>query len=113
MSQHHFETLHKGFPITVALGWDRPMRYFFLTIHKPAELIDSAMKVECEDFLYSNWQEEDPFGHGPDYFREVLRHFHIDVPESMFTEVQQDYVKNVGNRVVKHQADGSFTEVWP
>ncbi|GAA0808630.1 hypothetical protein [Cupriavidus gilardii] len=40
----------------------------------------------------------------------VLRHFHIDVPESMFTEVQQDCEGNVGNRVVKHQADGSFTE---
>ena len=111
MSQHHFETHHKGLPITVMLGWDRPLRYFFMTIRKPAELIDSTMKVEDEEFLYSNLHEEDPFGHGLDYYRAVLGHFHIDVPSSMFTEVQKDYAGNVGNRVVKHEADGSFAEL--
>lgn len=111
MSQHCFETHHKGFPITVMLGWDRPLRYFFMTIRKPAELIDNTMKVEDEDFLYSNLHEEDPFGHSLDYYREVLGHFHIDVPSSMFTEVQKDYAGNVGNRVVKHEADGSFAEL--
>jgi hypothetical protein len=45
-----------------------------------------------------------------DYYREVLRHFQILVPESLFIEVQHDAERNVGNRVVKHQADGSFTE---
>ncbi len=111
MSQHYFETHHKGFPITVMLGWDRPLCYFFMTIRKPAELIDSAMQVEDEDFLYSNLHEEDPFGHGLDYYRAVLGHFRIDVPDSMFTEVQKDYAGNVGNRVVKHEANGSFAEL--
>ncbi|VFR53410.1 hypothetical protein BRI6_4753 [plant metagenome] len=111
MSQHYFETVHRGFPVTVILGWDRPMRYFFLVIRKPPELIDSTMKIEDEDFLYSNLHEEDPFGHGLNYYRAVLRHFHIDVPDSMFTKVQGDFAGNVGNRVVKHEADGSFTEL--
>ncbi|ELC7284831.1 MULTISPECIES: hypothetical protein [Pseudomonas] len=110
MSQHHFETVHKGFPITVILGWDRSMHYFFLVIRKPAELIDNSAKVFDEDFLYSNLYEKDPFGHSLDYYRAVLRYFLIDVPESMFTEVQQDCAGNVGNRVVKHEANGSFTE---
>src|SRR3546814_9925007 len=91
------------------LGWNRPLRYFFMTIRKPAELIDSAMKVEDEDFLYSNLHEEDPFGHGLDYYRAVLGHFHIDVPSSMFTEVQKDYAGNVGNRVVKHERSEEHT----
>ncbi len=91
-------------------GLGRPANYFFLFIEKPAELIDDTAKVESDDFLYSNLHESDPFNHYLDYYRVVLRHFHIDVPESMFTEVQQDCEGNIGNRVVKHQADGSFTE---
>ncbi len=110
MSQHRFDTSHKGLPVTVVLGWDRPLRYFFLTIEKPAELIDDTMKVEDDDFLYSNLHEEDPFGHGLDYYRAVLRHFQIAVPESLFIETGNDAAGNVGNRVVEHRADGSFTE---
>lgn len=110
MSRHCFDTSHKGFPIIVVLGWDRPMQYFFLTIEKPAELIDDAMQVEDDRFLYSNMHETDPFGHDLDYYREVLRHFQIIVPESLFREVQSDAERNVGNRFTRHQADGSFTE---
>lgn len=110
MSQHYFETSHKGFPITVQLGWDRPMQYFFMVIRKPIDLIDEAMKVEDDDFLYSNWHENDPFGHDLHYYCEVLRHFRITVPESMFIEVQHDADRNTGNRLVHHQADGSFSE---
>ncbi|ABI58396.1 hypothetical protein [Nitrosomonas eutropha] len=110
MSRHYFDTFHKGFPITVLLGWDRPMDYYFLVVEKPAELIDDTMKVESDDFLYSNLHESDPFNHGLDYYREVLRHFQIGVPESMFIQVQRDRESYTGNRVAKHQTDGSFTE---
>ncbi|HAF2412743.1 TPA: hypothetical protein G8N70_003072 [Salmonella enterica] len=110
MSRHCFDTSHKGFPITVVLGWDRPMQYFFLTIEKPEELIDDTMKFEDDRFLYSNLHEVDPFGHGLDYYREVLRYFQIIVPESMFIEVEDDAKRDVGNRVARHQPDGSFTE---
>ena len=110
MSRHYFDTVHKGFPITVILGWDRPMDYFFLVIEKPAELIDDTMKVESDDFLYSNLHEIDPFSLGLDYYRKVLRYFHILVPESMFIQVQRDYERYTGNRVARHQSDGSFTE---
>jgi len=111
MSRHYFKTAHKGFPITVVIGWDRPVNYFFMFIEKPAELIDDAMKVESEDFLYHNLHERDPFGHDLDYYRSVLHHFQINVPESMFTEVQLDMERHTGNRVADHQSDGSFTEL--
>ncbi|MFT0546134.1 hypothetical protein ACMHYO_07220 [Allopusillimonas ginsengisoli] len=107
MSRHYFDTIHEGFPIIVLLGWDRPMNYFFLVIKKPTALIENTMKIED---LYSNLQESDPFNHDLDYYREVLRHFQILVPKSMFIEVQRDVERNIGNRVVKHQADCSFTE---
>ncbi|WP_193073087.1 hypothetical protein [Pseudomonas sp. FME51] len=112
MSQHHFDTTHKGFPISVIFGWDRPMQYFFLVVKKPAELIDDTMPMPFvdENFLYSNLYEIDPFGHDMDYYRDVLRHFQIVVPESMFIEVERDRERNTGNRVTKHQSDGSFTE---
>lgn len=110
MSRHHFITTHKGFPITVILGWDRPMGYFFLMIEKPPELIDNTMQVEDEDFLYSNLHEDDPFGHDLEYYGQVLRHFQIDVPQSMFVQVMRDAINNTGNRVVTYQSNGSFTE---
>ncbi|AZD86822.1 hypothetical protein M5C90_24240 [Pseudomonas chlororaphis subsp. piscium] len=110
MSQHLFKTVHKGFTVTVQLGWDRPMGYFFMVIHKPENLIDSAMMVDDDDYLYSNLHEIHPFGKDLDYYRQVLRHFDITVPESMFIETQRDCESNAGNRVATHQADGSFTE---
>ncbi len=110
MSNHYFSTVHKGYPITVNIGWDRPMGYFFMVILKPLELLDTAQAVEDGDYLYSNLHESNPFGKHLDYYRVVLGHFGIAVPESMFTETLQDSFNNVGNRVVTHQADGTFTE---
>lgn len=110
MSRHYFNTSHRGFPVTIILGWDRPMNYFFLVIEKPDELIDDTALVEDDDFLYSNLHEIDPFGHDLDYYRDVLRHFQIDVPESMFIEVQHDAERNVGNRMATHLPDGSFSD---
>ncbi|MFK1437582.1 hypothetical protein ACIU0H_28540 [Pseudomonas aeruginosa] len=108
MSRHYFDTVHKGFPITVVLGWDRPLDYFFLVIHKPTELVDGAMKVVDDDHLYSNLHERNPFNLDLDYYRQVLRLFGITVPESMFIEVQHDADRNAGNRNITHLADGSF-----
>ncbi|MEH6498314.1 MAG: hypothetical protein V7751_02900 [Pseudoalteromonas distincta] len=107
MSRHFFDTFHEGFPITVLLGWDRPASSFFLVIEKPTELGENTMTF---DFLYSNLQEIYPFIHDLNYYREVLGHFYIDVPESMFIEVVRDSEMNIGNRVANHQADCSFTE---
>jgi|SRR6185312_17303936 len=111
MSRHYFDTTHKGFPITVLLGWDRRLNYFFLCIEKASEMIDDTMHVKDEDFLYDNLREIDPFIQDLDYYRQVLSHFQILVPESMFIEVQRDFEQNAGNRMVKHQADGLFAEL--
>lgn len=110
MSQHHFNTLYKDFPITVILGWDRPMQHVFLLIRKPPELVDDTALVLDENFLYSNLYEKNPSGHDLDYYREVLRRFQINVPESMFNEVKRDIAMNAGNRFIRHEADGSLTE---
>ena len=111
MSQHYFETHHKGFPITIMLGWDRPMQHFFLVIKKPTELIGDPNYVYDGEVLYSNLYDTNAFGHDLEYFGEVLRHFQIVVPASMFVQVLRDSLRNIGNRVVKHEADGSFAEL--
>src|SRR3546814_13098438 len=95
MSRHYFNTFHKGSPISVILGWDRPMNYFFLVIEEQNNSADNPMTL---DLLYSNLQESDPSNHDLDYYRAVLRHFQIDVPESMFIEVERDRERNTGNR---------------
>lgn len=110
MSNHYFATTHKGHPVTVNLGWDRPLSYFFMVITKPVELRDESQLVDDEDYLYSNLHEREPFEMDLDYYRHVLNHFSISVPESMFKEVEEDMFNDVGNRVVTHQADGTFTE---
>ncbi|MGN3708699.1 hypothetical protein [Achromobacter xylosoxidans] len=110
MSNHYFATEHKGHPVTVNLGWDRPLSYFFMVITKPAELLDESQLVDDEDYLYSNLHEQEPFEMDLDYYRQVLNHFGISVPESMFKEAEEDMFNDVGNRVVTHQADGTFTE---
>lgn len=113
MSQHHFETVHKDHPITVILGWDRPMQHFFLVIRKPAELTGDPKYFFDDEVLYSNLYDTNPFGHDLDYYSEVLRHFQIVVPANMFVQVQRDAIRNVGNRLVKHEANGSFAVVGP
>src|SRR3546814_6284363 len=54
MSRHYFNTFHKGSPISVILGWDRPMNYFFLVIEEQNNSADNPMTL---DLLYSNLQE--------------------------------------------------------
>ncbi|HCT7642195.1 TPA: hypothetical protein OT834_003001 [Morganella morganii] len=111
MSQHHFNTIHKGFPITVILGWDRPMQQFFLVIKKPAELVGDPKYCFDDEVMYSNLYDANPFSHSLEYYGEVLRYFQIAVPANMFAQVLRDSLGNSGNRVVTHEADGSFTEL--
>lgn len=111
MSQHYFETVYKGFPITVILGWDRPMQHFFMVIKKPAELIGDPKYFHDDEVLYSNLYDANAYGHDLEYFGEVLRYFQIVAPASMFVQVLRDFLRNAGNRFVKHAADGSFIEL--
>jgi len=48
MSQHYFETTYANRPVTVTLGWDRPLGHFFMFIEK-----NDAAEDEVE-ILYSN-----------------------------------------------------------
>lgn len=111
MSQHWFETTHENRPIKVVIGWDRPLHYAFMFIQR----LDSA-EGEDED-LYSTlsdsevgdvtFQGLEPLGR----YRQILKGFGIEVPASLFDQTRSDHDRNVGNRIVRHAADGTFQDI--
>jgi hypothetical protein len=124
MSQHYFNTQRAGTPVTVLLGWDRPIGHFFMVVECLAastgatESASSASQVEDDGdgadddgYLYSYMNEPNPFGLSLDRLRGALSDLGIQVPEEMFEQVLLDQAKCVGNRHVWYEPDGSFKEV--
>jgi len=97
MSQHIFETNDaQGEPVTVTMGYDRPLDYVFCTVIAPND-----------DVIYSNLDDDDAGTHQQDvdYYRPMLQKLGLHVPESVFREVESDQLDCVGNRVKIHVAD--------
>ena len=101
MSQHYFSTTHEGRPITVTLGWDRPLGHYFMVIER-----DEA----GGSLLYSNLREKRPFAMSLGDFKTKLVELTIQVPASMFEQIERDQAFDVGNRYVRYALDGSFAE---
>jgi hypothetical protein len=120
MSQHYFETTHNGQPVTVTLGWDRPIGHYFMVIrqHSPEpqgadqNAVDDGATDEDDDdgILYSNLNEWDAFWKSLDDYRSTLKAMGIVCPGEMFEQVELDECFGVGNRHVWYRADGSFLE---
>jgi hypothetical protein len=119
MSQHHFETEFRNSRVDVVLGWDRPLRHFFLWVercHNPAKALASTTASGTagndddvgQDFDYHNLDDLDSHQAGLDYFRDKLQMLGIQVPEVMFDQVLVDCEQNIGNRYVVYNSDGSF-----
>ena len=104
MSQHFFETKHNDQKVTVLLGFDRPLGHYFMVVEASSGQSDP---------IYSNLFQADPFGLSLNDFRKALSELGITVPESMFKQVELDKTLHVGNKVVWHEADGSFKEHLP
>jgi hypothetical protein len=102
MSQHVFETFLHAMPLTIVMGWDRPLQGFFLMVSKDDE--------EEEKYLYSNL--EDPnldrnngMAHSLEYLEDKLAALGLSVPTEMLSELRKDCALNVGNRYVNHTPD--------
>jgi hypothetical protein len=97
MSQHTFSSKDAhGTVVTVTLGYDRPLDYVFCTV-----------EAENGDIIYSNLDDDEAGTEqqNVDYYEAVLRDLGIQVPESMFREVNSDQAARVGNRVVVHRTE--------
>lgn len=109
MSQHYFRTTYENRPVTVVVGYDRPLRGFFCFV----ERADGAATDDTDEFVYSNL--DDPklaasmgFSKSVDYFKRRLADLGLVVPASMFIESERDRLGNVGNRQAWHEANGAF-----
>ena len=96
MSQHYFNAVHRGDPITVLLGWD-PLDHFFMIVERrePAPGQD--------DYLFISTGAPTL-----DDLRVTLKTLCIPVPRVMFEQVEHDRRNGLGSRVVVYAADGSF-----
>ncbi len=95
MSQHHFEGTQDGKPVTVTMGYDRPLDYVFCTV---VDAAGETIYCNLEDAKAGVTQQD--VGH----YRGVLAESRIAVPESMFVETAKDQAGRVGNKNVIHKA---------
>lgn len=98
MSQHSFNTTHNGHSVSVTMGWDRMIGYFFLTV----EDHDADEELNEPEYLYSNLDQPEPFGLTLDDYRAALTELGLVVPETMFVETLKDAENNIGNRYEAH-----------
>ena len=82
-------------PITVTLGYDRPLNYVFCTVVREAEE-DAPIYTNLDDGDAGLYQQD------VNYFRPVLLGLGIELPEQMFLEVEADQLMRIGNRDVDH-----------
>jgi hypothetical protein len=96
MSQHVFRTTDRvGQPVTVTVGYDRPLDYVFCTVFHDGEE-DAPFYTNLDDEYAGTRLQE------VNYYRSVLESLGIEVPETMFAEVESDQANVVGNRFVDH-----------
>jgi len=109
MSHHIFQSALNGRPVTVDLGWDRPLQYVFMTVS--SQDLKDHPDDDSSPYLYSNLDDENLPIQGTqsvEYFQDRLTELGISVPSIMLQSVQDDHNQDVGNKTVEYQADGSF-----
>lgn len=89
MSQH----IWKRGGVEVRMGYDRPLDFVFCTLEINGEMEYSNLSDEnagtfCQDVVY---------------YRDVLRRLGVDVPEEMLTNVREDQIGRIGNKVVEYK----------
>ncbi len=98
MSQHYYSTRMDETTILITLGWDRPLRYFFMTIENE----EKRARGEEDYMIYSNLDQDNAFPTWITSYQEVLKSMGIELPAYIFDEVIDDAFENVGSKVVWH-----------
>jgi len=114
MSQHLFDTQYETRPVTILMGWDRPLQGYFMVI----EYQDAA--GDDDDYVYSNLMDADPrllrrsgLANDLALFEEKLAGLGLRVPALMLAQIRTDAERNTGNRVVTYDPAGTMKEVVP
>ena len=114
---HFFLTRHHGHKVIVRLGYDRVLKYVYMTtIVDDKEPDDARYEASCaafggEGIVYSNLDDKAAGDECVDvnFYRRVLNRLGIVVPESMFTETLRDQQQDSADRNVEHFLPGAAT----
>jgi hypothetical protein len=84
MSVHYFNGQREGQPVSVMMGYDRPLDCIHCTVFD-----------RHNDVLYSNTNDPNAgrSQQSASYFRTVLSKLQIAVPETMFFEIASDQLR--------------------
>jgi hypothetical protein len=95
MSQHILKTELDGKPVQLIIGWDRPLRQYFYSLH------DLTPGVEDSVLGSSMMLDQDEL-HNIDPILDDLKQLGITPPEKMVEEVQADEVNGGSNRIEQY-----------
>ena len=103
MSQHVYPSAYKGQPVNIVVGFDRPLRGFFLNV----EL------TEAEGFVYTSCSDPQliysrGFTDSMTPFCEKLDELGLSLPLAIIEQVELDAATNAGNRYVVYDQDGKI-----
>lgn len=101
MSQHLYQSDYRGQPVTILMGWDRPLQGFFMVIELQ----------QTEGYVYCNLDDPELLAFGGfadnlDHFGRKLAELGLSVPPVMIEQIENDAAGNVGNRHVIYGCDG-------
>lgn len=101
MSSHIYRTLHRGRPVRIQAGWDRPLQHYYLVV----ELVEPT-EADGEGYLYSNLDDAAAWGCCEfAYFEQQLERLGLRVPAALLTGVRSDRQHDVSNREVWYLTD--------
>ena len=94
MSQHILKTKDaEGKPITVVMGYDRPLDYVFCLVQSQDDLLYSSLTDENAGITQQDVE----------YYRPILATAGVNVPETMFKAVKEDQrIRAEGNKVAHY-----------
>lgn len=110
MSQHiaRLECEKLGGQVQVQLGWDKPMREFYLVIFaEPGTQCDND-----EGIVYSNLDDSRSRGKELDYFKTITRDLGLPVPDVMWRAAYHDREINAVNKIVYYSPAGEVVEPY-
>ena len=102
MSQHIYPAIYQNRPVTVMIGYDRPLRGFFMVIETNDEM---------NEYVYSSLDDPALLNYiglpaTPNRFVTKLLDLGIPVHANVIEEIKADQRWKVGNRFVRYDAAG-------
>lgn len=116
MSQHFYPATYMGQPVIVMMGYDRPLRGFFMVIESAGDSASAAPVFNHEEdddyYVYSNLSDFELLNccglpKTTDHFLKRLQEMDITAHPNVITAIKQDQVENVGNKTVYYDMAGN------